>query len=63
MSFWSDVGNNLASCFTWGLGGVFILGAIVAFFVMHSNVWAVILLIIGIVILAMSAAFSKKAQR
>ena len=63
MTFWADVGNNLASCITSVLGILFIIGAILAFFVMHNNILAIILLAIGVVLFAMSAAFSKKARR
>ena len=63
MGFWVNVGNNLASCTTLGLGILFLGGSIYAFFFMHNNILAIILFAIAIIIFAMSAAFSKKARR
>jgi len=63
MSFWSDVGNNLASCITSIVGALFIISAILVFFFMQNTILAIILFVIGVVLIAMSAAFSKKARR
>ena len=63
MSFWSDVGNNLASCAMLIVGGLFAVIAVIALFFWNNTILAIILFVIGVVILAMSAAFGKRARK